>query len=190
MALMKTVRPLISHQDLQEAPEDGRRYEIYDGEVFVVPAPVPLHQIVALNLYDLFRTWVRQHGGLVLVSPIDIVLSDYDVVQPDVVFFTPERIHLVRAREPIRAAPDVAIEVLSPSTRATDRGKKMQLLARYGVPEYWLVDPDASAIEVYQLEDGAFVLHLAASAGDRVRSPRIADIDWAADDIFKTDLQS
>ena len=190
MASMKTVQPRISYDDLQQTPEDGRRYEIYDGEVFVVPAPVPLHQIVALNVYDRFRGWVRQHGGLVLVSPIDIVLSDYNVVQPDVVFFTPERLHLIRAREPIRAAPDLAVEVLSSSTRATDRGKKMQLLARYGVPEYWLVDADASTIEVYQLDAGAFVLRQAASVGERVRSPRVAGIDWAVDDIFKTDLPS
>jgi Uma2 family endonuclease len=190
MASMKTVQPRISYEDLQQTPEDGRRYEIYDGEVFVVPAPVPLHQIVVLNLEDLFRAWVRQHGGLVLVSPIDIVLSEYNVVQPDLVFFTPERLHVVHAREPIRAAPDLAVEVLSPSTRATDRGRKMQLLARYGVPEYWLVDPDARAIEVYQLDEGAFVLRQAASSGGRVRSVRVAGIDWAADDIFKTDLQS
>jgi len=189
MAPMEVVRPRISYSDLQQAPEDGRRYEIYDGELFVVPAPIPFHQIVVLNLEDLFRAWVRQHGGLVLVSPIDIVFSEYDVVQPDLVFFTPERRHVVRTTEPIRAAPDLAIEVLSPSTRATDRGKKMQMLARYGVPEYWLVDPHASTIEVYQLHEGAFVLRQNASAGERVRSPLIAGVDWAVDEIFETDLQ-
>lgn len=188
MALMSVARPRVSYLDLQRAPEGGRRYEIYDGEVFVIPAPLPLHQIVALNLYDIFRGWVQRHGGVVLAAPIDIMLSDYDVVQPDVVFFSPARQHWVQLREPIRAAPDITVEVLSPPTVVTDRGRKMQLLARYGAPEYWLVDPDPAIVEVYHLRRGAYVLASLAAGGASVYSAELTGLECAADLIFRTNL--
>ena len=87
MAPVETDRKT-TYTDLQGWPEDGRRYELYDGEVYVVPAPFPRHQIAMLELQDRLRDYAQERGGLVLVSPIDIVFSQYDVVQPDVVFFT------------------------------------------------------------------------------------------------------
>jgi Uma2 family endonuclease len=69
------------------APEYGRRYELYDGEVFVVPSPMPLHQIAAQRFFELLRAYRREHGGLVFISPIDVVFSEFEVVQPDIVFF-------------------------------------------------------------------------------------------------------
>jgi Uma2 family endonuclease len=88
MALVsKVARPRVSYADLCQQPEDGRRYEIYDGEVFVVPSPLPLHQIVAMNFVDWLRHHPRTRDGLTLAAPLDIVLTEYDVVQPDVVYF-------------------------------------------------------------------------------------------------------
>ena len=81
---MKAVRPRVSYADLERAPEDGRRYELYDGEVFVVPSPLPKHQVVALRIVEMLSAYVRRHGGFCVTSPIDIVFSDYDVLQPDV----------------------------------------------------------------------------------------------------------
>jgi len=92
---MKAVRPRVSYADLERAPEDGRRYELYDGEVFVVPSPLPKHQVVALRIVEMVSEYVRQHGGFCVTSPIDIVFSEYDVLQPDVIFFSPARAHLV-----------------------------------------------------------------------------------------------
>lgn len=184
MPAVKVVRPRVSYADLQQAPEDGRRYELYDGEVFVVPAPMPRHQLVLLNLEDLLRAYTTAHGGAVLVSPIDILFSDYDVLQPDLVFFSPPRARLIQLDEPIRHAPDIAIEILSPSTAATDRGKKMQMFARYAVPECWIVDPIARTIEVYRLEGAAYVLVQAASAAENVRSATIAGLELPAERIF------
>ena len=137
--------------DLERWPEDGRRYELYDGEVRVVPSLLPVHQVVVMNLVDVFRAYGREHGGLALQSPIDIIFSDYDVIQPDLVFFEASRRHLVRLDAPIRHHPDIAVEVLSPSTRAIDRGRKMQMFARYGMPESWIVGPDAKTIDVHVL---------------------------------------
>jgi Uma2 family endonuclease len=168
MSPMKAVRPRVSFADLERAPEDGRRYELYDGEVFVVPAPLPKHQIVAIELAIIVTKYAREHGGFAVASPIDIVFSDYDVLQPDVVYFSPDRAHLIDINRVIRHAPDLCVEVLSPSTAATDRGKKMQMFARYGVGEYWIVDPAAESIEIYELEPGGYGLRVEATAGEVV----------------------
>ena len=166
---MKAVRPRVSYADLERAPEDGRRYELYDGEVFVVPAPLPRHQVVALTIAEMLRDYARQHGGFCVASPIDIVFSDYDVLQPDVIYFSPARAHLVDVDRVIRHAPDLCVEVLSPSTASTDRGKKMQMFARYRVAEYWIVDPAGETIEIYALRAGGYDLQLTAAGEDVVR---------------------
>ena len=184
MAPMKLMRPRVSYADLERAPEDGRRYELYDGEVFVVPSPIPRHQIVAQNLSHLFDAYAAEGGGLAIISPIDIVFSEYDVVQPDVVFFMPSRRHLVQLDAPIRQPPDLAIEVLSPSTAATDRGKKMQMFARYRVREYWIVDPGAESIEIYTLAQGAYELVRTVIAADQVHSPLLPGLVFPASKIF------
>lgn len=102
---------------------------------------------VSYRDYDWLRHHPRTNRGLTMAAPLDIVLSEYNVVQPDVVCFEPERLRALSARPPIRIPPDLAIEVLSPGTVLTDRGQKMQLFARFSVREYWLVDPEAGAVE-------------------------------------------
>ena len=186
MALVKVVRPQVCYTDLQQAPEDGRRYELYDGEVFVVPAPAPRHQRIAQNVYDLLRAYERTHGGMVFMAPTDIVFSEFDVVQPDIVFIKPSRLPLIDLSQPIRIAPDLAVEVLSPSTAITDRGKKMQMLARYGVQEYWLVDPVERRAETYHLDEGnAYVLIQVAAESDDVRSLVLQDLLFPARLLFE-----
>lgn len=181
---MKAVRPRISYADLQQMPEDGCRYELYDGEVFVVPAPLPRHQRVVIELVMRLDRYAETHGGEVLVSPIDIVFSEFDVLEPDVVFFRISRRHHVKPDEPIRVPPDLAIEVISPSTAGSDRGKKMQMYARYGVNEYWIVDPRAQCVEVYRLAGDDFVLVQTASADDHVRSATLAGLEIPASELF------
>jgi Uma2 family endonuclease len=184
MGAVERVRPRVSFADLERAPEDGRRYELYDGEVYVVPAPMPRHQVVQYTLAEELRAICRQHGGFAVGSPIDIVLSDHDVVQPDVVFFGPARAHLVDLDRAIRHAPDLCVEILSPSTEATDRGRKLQMFARYGVPEYWIVDPVNEWIEVYRLEAGSYVLVQRATGDDEVRSAVVSGTTLRARRVF------
>ena len=137
MAPMKAAYPRVSFADLERWPEDGRRYELYDGEVYELPSRFPLHQMVSAKLHLALAEYVREHGGMVLYAPLDIVLTEYDVVQPDLLLFTRERQHLVNPRKVTRVQPDLAIEILSPGTAANDRGRKMRLLARHGVREFW-----------------------------------------------------
>ena len=93
----------VSYADLERWPEDARRYELYDGEVFEIPSPIPLHQIVSARLCLALEGYVRAHGGIVLYAPLDIVLTEYDVVQPDLLVFTRDRQHLVDPRQRLEA---------------------------------------------------------------------------------------
>ena len=136
MAGVKAAIPRVSYADMERWPKDGRRYELYNGEVVEIPAPILLHQFVLGRLYLALSAFVQAHGGAVFVAPLDIVLTDFDVVQPDLVFYSPERVHLLDLRTAVYHAPDLAIEVLSPGTARNDRGRKRQLLARHHVREY------------------------------------------------------
>lgn len=161
MSPMNAVRPRVSYADLERAPEDGRRYEM-------------VHR------------YALDHGGLAGDAPIDIVFSEYDVLQPDVVYFSPARAHLVDIERVIRHAPDLCVEVVSPSTAAADRGKKMQIFARYGVPEYWIVDPSAESIEVYELASGAYALRVKALGAEPVSPPVLPGLTFSAASLFRS----
>lgn len=178
MALVdRVVKPRVGYTDLLHQPEDGRRYEIYDGEVFVVPSPLPVHQIVADNIAQSLREYADAHGGIAITAPLDIVFSEYNVLQPDVVFFSAARRHLVKLREVIRDHPDLVVEVLSPSTEATDRGRKLQTFARFGVREYWIVDPEIPSIEVLALEGGSYTVAETARADGSARSAKLPRLE-------------
>lgn len=151
----------MTYTELEQMPDDGRRYELYDGEVRVVPSPTPLHQLLVDRVASELNAYRRQFGGLVFFAPLDVVFSELNIAQPDIMFFACDRTHLIDLRKPIRVAPDVAVEVLLPSTTAIDRGKKMRMFARFGVMEYWLIDPESRAIEVYRLIDHVYVAQTA-----------------------------
>ena len=185
MAGVSAVNPRVSFAELCRWPDDGRQYELYDGEVIVVPAPIPRHQRVGSNVEILLREYEKRIGGLAFRAPFDIVLTEYDVVQPDILFFRAERRHLIDMMAATRVAPDLAVEVLSPSTERRDRGRKMELLARSGVPEYWIVDPIGNLIEGYQLRGNSYVLTQVCGEKDRVESPTLAGLSFEASRLFE-----
>jgi len=181
---MPEVWPRWSYADLERLAPEGRRFELYDGEPCEVPSPLPRHQRVAQKIARRLEDYERRAGGLVFMAPIDIVLSNYDVVQPDVVFFASATAVAIDMNAPIRSRPDLAVEVLSSGSAADDRDKKMQLLARFGVPEYWLVDTAEQAIECYVLVAGAYVLELIASEQEAVKSRTLEGLGFPAGEIF------
>ncbi|MCA1561106.1 MAG: Uma2 family endonuclease, partial [Acidobacteria bacterium] len=132
MAPVQELKPRVGYTDLLHAPDDGRRYELHDGEVIVIPSPLPIHQIVAQRILYVLREYAEKTGGMAIISPIDIVFSEYDVLQPDIVFFSAARSNVVNLRAPIRHPPDLVVEVLSPSTAVRDRGRKLHIFATYG----------------------------------------------------------
>jgi Uma2 family endonuclease len=144
-------RVVLTYADLVALPADGKRYELHEGEIYVTASPRPRHQMVVGNLYLIIAEHVRRLGlGEVFLSPIDVILSDVTVVEPDLIYLDAGRRERVSDRG-IEGPPTLAIEVLSPTTASADRGVKQQLSARYGVPHYWIVDLDARVIETYHL---------------------------------------
>src|SRR3990172_513522 len=136
------MRVVLTYRDYEALRAEGGRYELHDGELFVTAAPGLLHQRLVGALFALLRQHVLERGlGEVFVSPLDCILSDTTVVQPDIVYIESGRSSLVSARG-IEGPPTLAVEILSPSTREVDRGTKLQLYSRYGVPHYWIVEPD------------------------------------------------
>jgi Uma2 family endonuclease len=147
------IRIVLTYADLVAMPADGKRYELHEGEIYMTAAPRPRHQQVVGNLYLILAAHVRRLGlGEVFLSPIDVILADVTVVEPDLIYLDAARLGRVSDRA-IEGPPTLAIEVLSPSTAAADRGVKLQLSAKYGVPHYWIVDPDVRLIETFRLAE-------------------------------------
>ena len=137
-----------SYAEFARLPDDGNRYEVIDGELFVTPAPQPLHTLVGFKLATVLDAFVIRHDlGWVMPAPVDVLFGDDDYVQPDVVFVRREHGDAITDRG-IEVPPDLVVEVLSPSTRDNDLGaKRLQYLAA-GVSELWLVDPAARAVTI------------------------------------------
>jgi Uma2 family endonuclease len=160
-------RTALTYRDYEALPNDGRRYEIHDGELSVTPTPSLEHQVISARLYFHLAKWVEAHpGGLLLYAPLDVILADRpeatSIVQPDILYLAPDRLPLA-SRRGIEGGPTLAVEILSPTTRTIDRVTKRRLYARYGVPYLWLVDPDARAVEVFALENDRYVLAAGAA---------------------------
>ncbi len=172
-----------TYADYCRTPDD-ERYELWDGELIVAPAPNSAHQIVDAKLGWRLAQFVEERGlGQVFSAPYDVVLSETDVVQPDLLFVSNERVYIITP-DNVRGAPDLVVEILSPSTAERDRTFKRALYARYGVSEYWLVDPDARTVTVLRLDDGAFAEVAYYGAGQTLTSPTMAGFTVNLDDIF------
>jgi len=175
-----TARTAWTYEDYAALPDDGKRYEIHDGEPCEMTAPSLLHQIVSGNLNDILRAHVKARRlGIVVYAPLDVILSarptETTVLQPDLVFVDPGRQSVLKMRG-IEGAPTLAVEILSPSTVAIDRGRKRGLYARYGVPYLWFVDPIARDIEALTLRGGEYTVVARASGEQPVDLPPFTDL--------------
>jgi Uma2 family endonuclease len=172
-------RTVLTYRDYEALPADGRRYELHDGELSVTPAPGTRHQRVIGAMYVLLRTHVDDRRlGEVFLSPVDCILSDVTVVQPDLVYLEPTRAPLVSERG-IEGPPTLAVEILSPSTTTIDRSRKRELYAQHRIPYYWIVDPEARTIEAYGLAEGRYALLTCVSGAEPVSLPPFPDLAFA-----------
>ena len=179
-------RPKLTHADYELFPEDGQRHEIIDGEHFVTPAPNPHHQRIHRRIFLALGVFLEEHGlGELFSAPLDVVLSDFDIVQPDLVFFSTERLALLTERH-AEGAPDLVVEVLSPSTRRRDERMKRNLYEQAGVREYWIVDPELETVKVYTLRDGLFAaaVELAMEAGDVLATDLLPGFELSLAKLF------
>jgi len=163
-----------TYEDYVEFPDDGRRHELIDGEHVVTPAPTRRHQELSGRLHLALGKYLEAHPvGKVYYSPIDVILSDLDVVQPDLVYVSSERSEVLGTW--IHGAPDLAIEIVSPASRKNDEVTKRRLFDRFDFREYWVVDPEIETVKVYRRDErGAF--------------PRAAEPSREADDVIRTPL--
>lgn len=175
---------LLTYRDYAAIPDDGRRYELHDGELSVTPAPSLDHQIISANLNDVLRRHVPAvTPGLVLYAPLDVILADTTVVQPDIVYFAPDHHHHL-SRRGAEGPPTLAVEILSPSTRTIDRGIKRRLYAKYRVPYLWIVDPDAQVIEAFALTDDGYILAATAVGAEPVDLPPFTGLGLVPDRLW------
>ena len=179
-----------TYEDFVSFPDDGKRHEIIDGEHFVTPSPNAKHQAVALNLGGMLWIHLKEHPiGAVFVAPFDVIFSDLDVVEPDLLYISRERLGVLTDKH-VRGAPDLVVEILSPGTRKTDESIKRKLYERFDVREYWVVDPELDTIKIYRRVAEAFarVAELRAEASDALTTPLLPDFSVALADVFASPI--
>jgi Uma2 family endonuclease len=180
-------RVKLTYDDFLLFPDDGLRHELIDGEHYVTPSPQSRHQIISGNLYYLVRTWLEAHpAGRILYAPYDVVLSNFDIVVPDLIYVSNERWAEIITEKHAVGAPDLLIEIGSPSTRKRDETIKRRLYERTGVSEYWTVDPTIDVVRVYRRLGGRFgkPLELSTGAADVLTTPLLAGLEIPLRRIF------
>jgi len=155
---MKKNNILLTYEDYITLPNDRNRYEILEGELIVTPSPTFKHQEVSRNLLLILHYHIKKNNlGKIVAAPMDVILEDTTVAQPDIIFISKEKYRFVTKRG-IECAPDLLVEILSPSSKRYDRVSKMQIYGKHSVTWYWIVDPDSSTVEEYRIEKGNYVL--------------------------------
>ena len=174
-------------KDYMSAP-DGKRYQLLDGELIVAPSPTSKHQSIIGKLYLTMSQFVTQSQlGRVWIAPLDVILPDHDVVQPDIFFISNARANILTEAN-VQGAPDLVVEILSPATAQHDREYKRTLYSRHGVREYWLVDPEEDSAEVWTESDteseAGLVQTAAYQRGDTLASPLLEGLNIPLEAIF------
>ncbi len=180
---MRRAKVRFTYNDYLLLPED-KRYEILDGELYMVPAPNIKHQRVSRNLEIALVQHSKANGiGEILHAPCDVILSDENVVQPDVLFIRKERACIIGENN-IQGAPDIVVEILSEGTRRKDLEIKKKIYAAYGVPEYWIVDPQAETIAVFLWNESGYVEKGIFASSDQLSSPILPQLNLKLVEIF------
>ena len=167
-------RVKLTYDDFVLFPDDGKRHELIDGEHYVTPSPNLRHQTILGSLFLALGKFLENHLiGRVWVAPLDVVLTKFDVVEPDLIYVSRERASVLTKKN-IQGAPDLAVEILSPGTCKTDEVTKRGAYERCGIREYWVVDPELDLVKVYRLTGGTF--------------ERVAELSSESDDVLTTPL--
>lgn len=185
----ESAAPPLTYEDYCLIPEDGKRHEIIDGEEYVSPAPTTPHQRIVQRLHLSLAPHVnKQSAGEIFIAPCDVLLSETDIVQPDVLFVSAEQDDIVKERG-IEGTPALIAEVVSEGHRRHDEVRKRRLYARHGVPEYWVVDPALETVKVYREGEGGYdrVAELTTEEDDTLTTPLLSDWGLALADLFRRD---
>lgn len=175
----------LTYRDYLLLPDDGKRYEILDGDLYMTPAPVPRHQLIAIRLAHLMMTYLDSHPiGTLLTAPCDVLFSETDIAQPDLLFIRKGGAAQI-AEKNIQGPPDLVVEILSPGTAARDRELKRKRYEHFQVSEYWLVDPTLNTVEILRLESSRYRhVHLVQQS-DHLTSPLFPDLTIQLHELLK-----
>ncbi|MGA2263477.1 MAG: Uma2 family endonuclease [Acidobacteriota bacterium] len=180
---MRRTNIRFNYHDYLQLPE-GKRYEILDGELYVVPAPNTRHQRLFREIFDVLLHHTRERElGEVLGAPYDVVLSDENIVQPDILFVSKERLGIIRESN-ITGPPDLVIEILSPTTRTRDLEIKRKIYAGFGIREYWVVDPESATVEVLTWSEPGYTRAGIYGKSQHLSSPLLPELNLPLDEIF------
>jgi Uma2 family endonuclease len=178
----------LTYDDYVQFPEDGKRHELIDGEHVVTPTPNRKHQAVSGNLLGLIWSHLQQHPvGRVFSAPFDVILSNFDIVEPDLLYISRQRFAEIETSPWVKGAPNLVVEIGSPATRKRDATVKRRLYEGFGVEEYWLVDPELDTIDVYRSVDGRYqrTSQLTAEQGDVLTTPLLPGLELPLVKIFE-----
>lgn len=164
--------------------DDDNQYELIGGKLILVPSPKSIHQIINTELAATLRDYVRKNNlGRVITAPLDVLLSETEKPQPDIMFISKDRLDIITEMN-IQGAPDLVVEILSPSTGKYDKVEKSRMYYKHGVKEYWIVDPDHKTIEIFMSGEKNWNLFQAYSADENLISPLLTGLKIPLKDIF------
>ena len=178
----------LTYDDFVLFPDDGKRHELIDGEHYVTPSPNTRHQQILLNLTLIIGNWLEAHRvGRLFFAPFDVVFSNFDVVEPDLLYLSNERAATAITPLHVRGVPELVVEVGSPGTRKRDETIKRHLYERSGVSEYWIVDPDIDVVRVYRRERDVFgrPTELSREGGDVLTTTLLPGLEMPLARIFR-----
>ena len=186
--VISAAKPRLTYEDYLNIPGDDR-YELINGELILVSSPNEAHQATSARvMFNLMGFVTDLDLGRVYHAPFDVLLTDPDgslnVVQPDLIFVSRERESIITPAN-IQGAPDLLVEILSPSTRRLDMTTKLELYARHGVREYWIADPAAQTIAVMLLKDGQYETVGEYGVQDTLTSPTLEGFSVSLDSVFR-----
>lgn len=187
MQQLRTVEPLISIYDLESLPDDGNIYELFEGELTVSKAPALKHQELITNFSIILGNYLWQNPvGQIWVTP-GVIFDEYNSAIPDLVFVAKERISQIASGIHIVGAPDLAIEIMSPGTENVRRDQivKRQTYARFGVKEYWIVEPTVEVVEISRLQENVLASVGVFRNADELSSPLLPELRFTVKDVFR-----
>lgn len=175
---------IFTYRDLLSVPDDGKQYQILEGDLIVSPSPKTKHQRIVVNLTRILSDCVkRSNTGEVFCAPMDVILSDMNICQPDVLFISRERTPIITEKN-IQGPPDLVVEVLSEKTQDVDLMVKMKIYARFDIPQYWIIDPETELVDVYELQEEGYRKKESFPSGKEFRSSLFTDLCFNTVELY------
>lgn len=187
VATYRVTKKKYTYRDYLELPDDGKRYEVIEGELIMSPAPHTSHQFISLNFVLKLATFVIEKKlGKICYAPVDVLLSETNIVQPDILFVAADNLNIITEKN-IKGVPDLIIEIVSPSSGYYDLVAKKEIYEQFGVSEYWIIDPMKQRVEIYLNFEYKFELHQRLEKKGILKSSILKGFEIEMETIFNTD---